>query len=537
MKKRKMSKSIFAILAIAVAMVSCKTEQSREDQVSAIIDNVDSPFFIVNAVPGDLIEKSGAMDGALPFTQEMLLGFFIDEEVTGVDYDVDVQIIVGKGPSFAPNFYGIFKVKNETAFVELLETEANAEVMEREGFKYIIKESDQYVIVWDEEFAIASNIPIDFADMFSGGGSKQGDKAVNKAIQLIKAGYEGEANEEYKAFLQTEADIAMRYEGEGLYAYMSEMSMGDNEELEANKESIEGGNANIYLNFNNGSIGLQAVSELADELKEKFAFLKDEPVNSKLMDYGNSANPIALFSYHANLEKALDYSEDQMSPLEYADFEETLAEVGLTTEDAKNALTGEVLMIMDRVEIVEEVIDWGYGEPYVSEEPVPVFALALGVADAGIVKTVLVDSLMITEGVYKNGDAFMVLSNDVFFTTNDSAWAAKVQAGETQTVTDKTGSIASHPFALYIDFAPLAYMPDLGDAKPVVELVDNFHGGGNIDEINFSLVLKDDSKNALRLITETVSSLTEEAPEGEEFEALEEELEAAAAETAEEETH
>jgi hypothetical protein len=135
MKNNKRVNAIIVFIAFLGVLSSCSADRTREDKVAAIINKVDSPFLIVNTSPKKLIEKSGAMDGALPFTQAMLVGFFIDESVTGVDYDTDIQLIVGKGQSFSPDFYGIFKLKNEEAFKTLLTEEANAEILEKDGIR------------------------------------------------------------------------------------------------------------------------------------------------------------------------------------------------------------------------------------------------------------------------------------------------------------------------------------------------------------------------------------------------------------------
>ena len=133
-----------------------------------MITKVESPILIMSMTPQNILDKSGIRDGVLPVTYDMLLTFFIDETVTGIDYSVKSQIVVGKGESFQPSVYAIFKLKDEKKFIELLETEANATVVEKEGMKTAIKESDSYAVVWNEDFAIMSTIPIDIMAMLSG---------------------------------------------------------------------------------------------------------------------------------------------------------------------------------------------------------------------------------------------------------------------------------------------------------------------------------------------------------------------------------
>src|SRR5687768_11790967 len=159
--KKKISLLLASVLSIYF-FAGCSAERSREDKVSAMISKVESPFLVVSTTPQNLMDKSGVMDGVLPFTYELVLSFFIDEAVTGIDYSVKSQIVVGKGESFQPSFYGIFKVKDEKKFVDLIEKEANAAIVEKEGMKTAIKESDGYVVVWNDEFAVISNISVDF---------------------------------------------------------------------------------------------------------------------------------------------------------------------------------------------------------------------------------------------------------------------------------------------------------------------------------------------------------------------------------------
>ena len=52
-----------------------------------------------------------------------------------------------------------------------------------------------------------------------------------------------------------------------------------------------------------------------------------------------------------------------------------------------------------------------------------------------------------------------------------------------------------------------------------------------MNEMNISLIMKDNTRNALRILTETIGGMTEEEGSGEEYDRLREELQEAAAET------
>lgn len=530
MKKRRINWSVVLLALFVAGLASCSADRTREEKVSAIIGKIESPFFVMNMTPGNIIEKSGATDGALPYTLEMLLGFFIDEEITGVDYSVPVQIIMGKGGGYTPKFYGIYKLKDEVAFKELLETEANATISEKDGFQYVLKESDNYVLVWDEDIAIATSIPMDLASVFSGG-SKDGMKTVDKTIELIKAAEEGEVNEFYQTFLANTSDIAIRFEGEPFYSYAEEMSMGMSDDLNENKDLIEGVNSDMFINFTNGSVDMKWVGDLSTKLLEKIDFMGDGPVNSELFSFGNSENPMFTLAYNVDLKKGLDFSKDKMSDREYNDLEEELIEMGVSLENAKTGLTGDILFIVDHVEMKTTINDWGYGDPYESKEAMPIFGLVLGIDDIGALSELVAASDSIGDGILQKGEAFIVISDDILFSTNDSLWAVKVKNGTTSKVPNYDGVLSSEPFGMFLDFAAMAGMDDLDDAEVLINQLQSLEGIGDMNEMNISLIMKDNTRNALRILTETIGGMTEEEGSGEEYDRLREELQEAAAET------
>lgn len=488
-------------------MAGCKADRTREEKASAIIGKIDSPFLVVSMTPQNLMDKSGILDGVLPFTYELVLGFFIDEEVSGVDYSVKTQIVIGKGESFQPNFYGIFKVKDEKKFSDMIEKEANADIIEKDGFKTALKESDGYAVVWNEEFAIITNIPMDFASMMSGGKSGgEGDKTITKLIELIKAGDDAEVNTTYADFLKTEADLSMYYDGKGFYGYMEGMMMGETEDIEKMKDTYEGVSSEIYFNFNNGSIDIEFENTLTDVLKEKLSFIGKKGIDKNLLSYSYSANPILAGGYNIDPTKFFEYLKNTLDEDGYRAMEEDVNEMGMTVEDIKSALNGEIVYMIDRIVEVEQTIDYGYGEPYIYKSQTPMFAMIVGVSNASVVEKVLADSLKLPNGSYKMGDAYLVSDGKVLFLTNDSTWSNKVIAKTTTTASKGADILAKDPFTFFVDFTSLATMDGLKDMEAYVNLFTEFSGGANLEGGKFSFKMKDASKNSLRLITEAISS-------------------------------
>jgi len=510
----KLIQPLIALVIVMLSVTSCGTDRTREEKISAIINTIDSPMLIVNTGPGELIEKSGAMDGALPFTQEMLVGFFIDEAVTGVDYDENVQIIIGKGKSFMPNYYGIFKLKNEAAFIDLLKVEANADVLEKDGFKYVIKGGgDNYVIVWNEEFAIASNIPVDFMSMMSGGGdaSKEGNATVEKLIRFITAAEEGDINDEYTTFLKHESDLAISIIGKGLYGYLNEMSMGEGDEIAAYKEKIEAFDAELFLNFNNGSIDLELLGHYTAALDEELKLLKNSAVKKEIFAFGNNQNPLFTMGLNLDLSAVVNYEKGDNPIIDPAELESNLELLGLTMDDAKDALSGEILMVLDRVEIMQEMVDYGYGEPYMSSSPKPIFALIVGVQDANILMKILNDSTLSGGAIVQNGDAFMVMKNGYLFSSNDSLWTNKVANGSVVSLQDKGNVYKDTPFGMFMDMASLSQSENMEQFELIGQLISSLKGSGNLEKMNISVEFNDKSINALRSLTQFISSMVESA--------------------------
>ena len=528
---------------LVLIFVACSADRTREEQVGAMIGKIEEPWLIINLTPQNLLDKSGVQDGALPYTYELITGLFIDDSLTGIDYNVKTQAVVGKGQSFTPNFYVIFKIKDEGKFKEMLEKEANAKIKEKEGFTYTIKEGDNFVVVWNEEFAVMSNIPMDFAAMLTGGGGDQGESQVNKNIDLIKAADDAEVDMKYADFLKKEDDISIYYDGAGMYSYLEEMSMGESDELESMKDIYEGMSYEFALNFENGSVDLSYITHLSDELKEDLNFIGDGPIDKKLLSYGNNPNPVLVGTYHVKFTEMFDYLEATLGEDEMEDLDEGLSEVGLSIDEAKTALSGEAMYVIDRIETKEVTWDFGYGDPYTYTTTEPVFGVALRVSNRSVIEKAmksmmemtggesdvdLADVTMETEeimaileemeetaygpeieeqanGVIRIDEAYIHLGKDVLFASNDSAWAQKVATGKGAKIKDPKGTLGKDPFGIYANFASLAKMENLNDARVYVNLFKDFSGAANLDAGSFSLALKDDSKNALRILTEVVS--------------------------------
>ena len=524
-------------------IVSCGKDRTREQQVSAMIDKIDSPFLIASMNVQNLMDKSEVMEeGTLPFTYYQVISFFLAVELTGIDYDTDAQFVMGKGESFVPSFYGIFKVDKEELFTTLLEVEANAEIKEKDGFKYAIKEKENYCVTWNDEFAIISTIPMDIAAILSGKGDG-GEKQVDKNIEIIKAGEEGEINEDYVAFLEKKADIAMTFDGKPFYKYMKSVSLEEDEQLEKMKEIYEGMSYEMYMNFNKGSMDIEMVADLDKKLKDQLDFIGKGGVSDKLFGYGKRKNPMMTGTYKIDVGGMMDYMKD-MSEEDYNDMTADMEKAGLAIDDIKDAFSGELVYMIDEITEKEVVYDFGYEEPIIMKETEAYFGLAIGVGDASIIQDKLQEVMlmegmddivadvedqvdiemdefdfeaempeinMLPNGVIQMDEAFIYLGTDVLFMTNDSAWANMIAAGNGVTVDNPNGILTEKAVGMYADLTQLKAMGDMNeDQAQMLALFKSFYGSADLDGGKFTLELTDDSENSLKILTMAIGSMLAE---------------------------
>ena len=522
----KLSK-LLIVSVLSLFILSCGAERTREQKVSAMINRIESPFFIGSMSIQTLMDKSEIMkEGTLPFTYYQVISFFLDVNLTGIDYDTKAQFVVGEGESFLPNFYGIFKVGKEETFVKLLEVEAGAEIKEKEGMKYTVKDKEGYCVVWNEEFAVVSNIPMDLAAMLSGKGGKQGEKMIDKNIEIIKAAEEGEVNDKYVSFLEKDADLAMLYDGKGFFEYMTLMSMDDSEELEKVREIYEGMGYQIFLNFDDGKVTLELEADLDEKLIADLSFIGKSGVSDKMFKYGKSNSPLLTGSLKMELGGFLDYVKD-ISPDDFDGMTKDMEEKGLAIDDIKSALSGEAVYMIEEIVSTEEVYDFGYEEPITIKRDLPVFAIVLGVSDKSVIENKIVEMMtagaqelvstdptqgvvaempkieVMPNGVVNLGEAFLFLLDDALFMSNDSVWANKIAAGKGVKVDNPNGILTENPMGIYANLSSIAKMAGMADADAAkyLDVFTKFYGSANLQGGKFTLELKDASKNSMNIIT------------------------------------
>jgi len=520
---------ILIVSTLLLTIVGCSSDRTREQKVSAMIGEIEKPYIVANLSLQNLMDKSAVMEeGTLPFTYYQVISFFLDKKLTGIDYNTKIQAVAGEGESFIPNFYGIFKIEDEKLFAELVEVEANAEVKEKEGMKYVVKEKEMYCMVWKDDIAIISNIPMDLMSMLMGGGDGQGEKMIDKNIAIIKAAEEGEVDEEWVEFLNKDSDIAIHYDGEAGYSYALDMAVDNREEVEEMRDVIEGISLEMFIDFNNGSMDITFESDLSEDLLAELSFIGKEGVNKSMFSYGKTAKPMMSGAYKVELNGMFEYFKAN-SEEGYDEMVENVEKAGFVFDEIKGALTGEFVYMVDGIEQKEEVIDFGYGESFTHKETVGLFGIVVGLSDKSILEKMMQDMMMasleladadysqeqgvqpelnvLPNGIVQIDDAYIYLGDDVLFASNDSAWANKIASGNGVKIDNPEGILNSNPFAMLAKFDGLSEMEGMDDeAKAYADIFSRFTGSLNVESGKFSLKLKDKSENSLKIIMAAVGS-------------------------------
>ena len=496
---------ILTLTLLSLILIGCNTERTRQDKVSAMINSINSPFFITTLTPQSLIEKSGIEDGVLSYTEQTLVSFFISSENTGVDNTAQVQIIAGKGSGMTPDVYSIFKLNNADKFETLIKKELGAEVKEKEGYNYFVYDN-YYVIAWQGEFAVGCNTTIDFASMFGGKGSSN-SKTVNKCISLIKAGSDGDVSSDFSSFLSKTNDISTYFDAKNVFSYLKTMKVLNTKDIK--KYETKYGNTihESALNFEKGKITFDQDFILTDILKEQFGFLENEGIDSDLFAYGKSNNPMVKYSFNLNPKKALEFMKNEMNERDFKKMTQELSKVGFTADDFANSFSGQGLIMIDGFNTTTELVDFGYGNPFETKSNEPILGAVFGLNDNSIF-----DKLPKEVTVSQNGfmtfedNLFGCVTNEVFFVSTDSSWVNTVMNG-TATKIKSEDVLTENPYGFFalIDAEKNKQLLE-GDLK-IAALFTKAFGFFDLENSKFTLELKNTSDNALKVITKYLSDL------------------------------
>jgi hypothetical protein len=427
------------------------------------------------------------------------------EEETGIDNNEQIQFIAGKGSGVGlPDFYGIFKVKDHEKFNIMLKKELNADIKEKKGINYFSKSKDNYVMVWNDEFAIAGSVPINFSSLFGGG--DESSKTVNKCINLLKEASSSKVDSKYVDFLKKDADVATYFETKGLVDYLSNSKVLDKDDIVAYKESYEGNTFESYLNFDKGVVKWEHKMFLSDVLLEKVDFIPENGIGNALLSFGKSENPMFKYSFHLNPVALMGCLKDQMKEDQFTEFEIELASKGFTTDDITNTFTGEVLVIIDGMVTATETIDYGYGEAFEITNNEPIVGIALSLKDKAVFTNITESMEQSSDGIIDLKEGFFgYLSGDVFFASNDTAWINQVVNNKSKELKDEEGKLKEQPFGFYAGIDNPSNKKIYSKEFPIAEILENIWGYANLSEAEVNVILKNKSENSLRVITQYIS--------------------------------
>jgi hypothetical protein len=477
---------------------SCGADRSRVEKISAMIAQINDPYMIASVSPQTLLDKSGIMEDALPKMAADIVKSYVSSEQTGIDYEEDVQIIMGNSGSINPSVHVYMKLKNLTAFEKMIKNEAGLTINELDGFKYASDLSQGAVMVWDEEFLVGTNIDFDMDTHYSGEGDLADVAVIKSCIEMIRAGNKAIINDSYVAFLEKENDVQARFIGANFYEFLAQLS-NESEELMEQEERIKAMEFDMSLNFNDGKINMDMVFNTPDSILNKGNFMAKGGISEDLMGLGLSVSPMMAFDMHLDIDYILTFIRENFNR-EFSNFKgDFYSEMGIDLESLLNASTGEMLWMVDNLSFVKDDSKYGFEEMEVD------FAVVIGIKDKNSLMKQIPDSILsASDQVIQRGDAYIYVGEKYLFASNDSLWANNVKEKGGELIKPDGNWDAEKPMNFYLDCKPLTASKELKDVKSYTQVLNKISMQSDQKSFHLEISFIDEKVNALRTIVDGV---------------------------------
>ena len=484
----------FFLFSLILLMASCNKEMPRKDRVASMISSLDSPFFISTFKPETIIDKSGVKDGALPFTYQTFLSFFILEGKTGVDNSEQIQIALSKGDGIVPSFYAFVPLKNASVFRTAAEKELSAKIQEKDGVSFFRKDDDNYVVAWKDDIAVVTNVPIKLENIFSKS-ANDSKKAAVGLVKLINGANLENIDTNYRNFLDKEGDLLTYINGKTTYGMLSSLRIIPFKQKGLISDLLENTKIESVLSFEEGVLKLQTKHLFPNNLKKKLNFLGNGGVNEDMLKFGRSEKP--LISYASNLSSTgvVDFINSYAEIFNPEELDGEIEGLGLGLKDLETLFTGEVLMMIDGVETKTNDGDVNIEEPVIG---VVIDLKDIDKASNYITQIEAMDSL-------SDKVSFRVVLNDKLFISNSEEWMTMVKNGESVTIENRNGQLTNSAFGMVSNTGSFkGFEKDLKTLGVAMNNIDEIVGEMSLDMSNFEIKLKNSTQNALRTIIEII---------------------------------
>lgn len=490
-------------ISIIVTVSSCaKSKMERKDKVAAIIGTLSDPFVGATFTPQVLIDKSEISNGALPFTYEAFATFFMSEKKTGIDNNGQVQIVGENSGGMIPNGYVFIPLSSAEVFKTLVEKELGAKVQEKNGAYYFRKDEDNYVVAWKDDLAIMGNIPFSLDNLFSKG-TNESKKAAIRLVGLLNEASKKNINKEFRSFFDKEGDMRIYANGQSAYNLIDGMRFVSKKDKNELKSLLVGTTFESALNFENGSIEFDGNYALADSLKSYFDILKSDAVDQAMLNYGLTNDPVMAIAANFSMVDLVRVLNRQRDLLEIRDLDKDLAEMNLKLNDLPKLFTGEMMVVIDAVEVKEReyTAQDGSVEKYSVDEPI--MLSISGLNDPKRMSELI--TKLSPEGTAANryDDSFYLIKDNKLFLTNSELWFEAIKNGKTVKINDPGQNLSSSAVGMHMS-ANIAkkFVGDMDDIDALQKDLSDFVVKVSNTGTKMSIKFKDENKNALRLILE-----------------------------------
>jgi len=496
--------SIGTALIIGLFAVSCGGgEMDRKDKVAAIVGALNDPFLSATFTPQTFIDKSGIEDGALPFAYQTITSFLISDKKTGIANSEQVQIVVENSSGMVPNVFAFIPLQDQAQFKKLIESELG-ESTEKNGVSYIRKDQDNYVLAWKEDLAIVTNIPVSMSNLFSKG-TNESKKVAVRLVGLLNDVSQKNVNDDFRAFFDKQGDVMLYANGSRAYELIEGMPFVSEKEKVEYKKVLSGSVFESALNFENGKITWQADYDVTEGLKTYLDILKNKGLSDDMFGLGYTADPSMVLSLNLSLKDVVKVLNMQRELFEVDDIERDIEKMNFKLNEIDDLLTGEMLLMFDSIVVKEQsYVDLrGVERKYTNEEPI--FGTVVGVKNEKKVKELINQSLPEGHEPGRLGKEYYTIKNNKLFITNSEGWMAAFKNGTTVQINKADGFLTSGPIGMQIN-PKMAEKLEVGleEFEHLNAQIVNMLARATETGMEMTIKLKDENKNALRLILEGI---------------------------------
>ena len=542
----KILKTALLFIAVSLFTFCSNDDDAKGDKNNANVQSSDNNTWesnIIGAIEGqialigsanfmDIIEKSSIMDAEIfPGMYKSIVMGYLDSENLGIQLEGNNHFVVVLDDMGELDYVFAFSnVLDSKKIAKNLHMYLGGRTDKEDGYEFL-KTSDGVVFGWDDQHMITAITDKRNRDV---------NELKAKVKNLLNArGKDAEIDENLLTYLKRKDDFNMYINYRSYMEFIGNMN-SELEELYNNEDFL---NLMDYTmvnsaNFNNGEMVFDL--QILNNGSSTFKFLKDQSLSNDYLNYLTDNNRLIaagflnmdLESYSSILKFILDSNLDV-----YRDFNEFLAQMGLTEDEIFNIFNGEMAFsLIDAPETNSQAIngddfsddfgEWeddffddfdemdGFGNS--AEEPAPSFLVTLGINDQSALMKLMANApieIMSDQLIEIENDIHLLLKDNHLFLGSPLALMNDLKANGKLNAYTQIKSIGA-PIYCYVNTDASSY-PErvlstleneggLTTFNEIMGIFSSFEVKGTNENVRYEIKMNDKSVNSLKQIVDMI---------------------------------